>query len=289
MRAAHHLAIALGAIALAGCPGSGDEEPATLEEQAAQKCPRVHMDRMEGDWVVDTGDVKTRLRILPEGDGYKVWYVGGFFSKLELQGVKRGEDVQLTEIPRGARAKLIEQGGTEKRRMYLRPVLRTCSLHLEEGWVSADGTETIEPPTKAKEFLPFPEGQKEFTFRPADEILFFYDAAKDRKAADKELEELGGPYYEIVASNAIPVGMWSKAEADGDASCTFDMDLYFDDQPVPGGQKLPAGEVKDGYRHWYHEWDANWSFNHNFEMYRYRTCGGERQLIAVAATEAVLN
>ncbi len=288
MRAAHHLAIALGALALTACSGSEEEGPATLEEAATQKCPRVHMDRMEGDWVVSTGDVKTRLRILPEGEGYKVWYVGGFFSKLELEGVKRDDDLQLTELPRGGRAELIEAGSTEKRRMYLRPVLKTCSLHLEEGWVSADGKETIEPPTKAKEFLPFPDGQKQFTYRPADEAIFFYDAAKDREVAEKQLEDLGGPLFEIEGSSAIPVGMWSRAEADGDASCTYDMDLYFDDQPVPGGQKLPAGEVEDGMRHWYHEWDANWSFNHNFEMYRYRTCEGERELIAVAATEAVL-
>jgi len=86
----------------------------------------------------------------------------------------------------------------------------------------------------------------------------------------------------------VPVGMWSKAAEDGPESCSYDMDLYFDDQLVEERRRVPAGDVRNGFRHWYVDWDANWSFNHTFEIHRFRSCGGTRELIAVAGIEAVL-
>jgi len=49
----------------------------------------------------------------------------------------------------------------------------------------------------------------------------------------------------------LPVGMFAQASADGPDSCTYDIHLYFDDVPVKDRQKVPAGDVKDGWRHWY--------------------------------------
>ena len=67
-------------------------------------------------------------------------------------------------------------------------------------------------------------------------------------------------------------------------------DRYFDDRPLEGGQAIAAGAVKDGRRHWRHDFYAPYSGNHNFEMYRYRACdGAPRELIAVAGIEGILN
>ena len=67
------------------------------------------------------------------------------------------------------------------------------------------------------------------------------------------------------------------------------MDLYFDDLFVDELSPMPAGEVVDGQRQWFHTWEAPYTGNHHFEMYRYRTCaGGARELIAVAGLDAIL-
>ena len=85
---------------------------------------------------------------------------------------------------------------------------------------------------------------------------------------------------------AIPVGLWTDGAAD---DCTYSMDPFFDDQPVEGKQDVAVSTVKSGRRQWYAEWFAPYSGNHIFEMYRYKTCGGTKDLIAVAAIEAILN
>ena len=86
--------------ALTACAG-GDGAKSS-EELAAEKCPKVHVDRMAGDWVLVQGasaDGKTRLRLEASGDGYKAFYVGGFFTHLALDVEKRDRDLKLTEIP----------------------------------------------------------------------------------------------------------------------------------------------------------------------------------------------
>ncbi|MBT3221573.1 MAG: hypothetical protein HN348_21030, partial [Proteobacteria bacterium] len=55
------------------------------------------------------------------------------------------------------------------------------------------------------------------------------------------------------------------------------------------GAKVPAKEVKDGFRHWCFDFHAPYADNHHFQFFRYRTCGGgERELIGVAGIEAIL-
>ena len=106
--------------------------------------------------------------------------------------------------------------------------------------------------------------------------------------ADKEVEELGDAKGDT-SMGTVPVGMWSDVAADGDEACTYDMDLYFDGQAVAELQKIAAGEAKDGLRHWYHAWDAQFTGNHHFEMYRYRTCAdAKRERIGIAGIEAIL-
>jgi hypothetical protein len=85
----------------------------------------------------------------------------------------------------------------------------------------------------------------------------------------------------------VPVGAYSQAAVDGDPACTYDMDLWFDDQP--SREHVAAGGVKDGIRSWNVDWDAPYSGNHYFEIHRYATCGGgERKLLGIAAVSAVL-
>ena len=82
--------------------------------------------------------------------------------------------------------------------------------------------------------------------------------------------------------------MWSDPAKDGgDESCSFEMDLWLD------GQKsehvgVHAKKVGPNGRKWFMEWNIPYSGNHTLEFHRYRTCGGERKLISVAAIEAVL-
>lgn len=276
-------------LALSAC-GPTEPPAPTLDELVAQKCPRVHLDKLPGDWIAAGGDPKTRFRVIDNGGKYTVWYVGGLFTKLELEGVKREKDVQLTEIPRGARKSLVEEGQVARRRMYLEPAPRSCAVRLFEGLVDNKGKEQVMP--KSKEFLMWPDAgdadMPEFTFRPPDASVFLGEAATSYTVARAQIEELGDakPDHEM---GDVPVAAWSDAAEDGAETCTFDMDVFFDDMPVQGGTALGAGEVTDGHRQWLHTFSAPYTGNHQFEIYRYRTCdGGARELVGVAAMEAVL-
>ena len=63
-------------VLLVGCGGGSEGQ--NTETLAAEKCPKVHLDRLAGDWVMvqgATADGKTRLRIVQQGDTWKGFYV----------------------------------------------------------------------------------------------------------------------------------------------------------------------------------------------------------------------
>ena len=274
------------AIALAAC-GSAEAPsgPATMEEAAAAKCPAVHLDRMNVDWLVATGDPKTRLRIEKRGEDYTAFYVGGYFHHMRLDGTRREKDVRFVEQPSGSRKQPVESGQTPRQILYVEPSYKKCAL-LVYNAKEANGKEVADP--KPIEFLPFPDQGVEFSYEPATDSLFLGDAASKWSAAQKQIEELGQPKADVV-SGTVPVGIWSDAQADGEESCTYDMDLYFDDQKVTEVEPVPAGAVEEGRRHWFYEWNAPYAGNHHFQVYRYRTCGdGPRERIGIAAIEAIL-
>ncbi len=280
------------ALILAACSGGMPGAEPEPEPDVPEACKNIHVDRLAGDWIAFAGksaDPKTRMRIVEPssvGGAYEAWFVGGFFTKRRLMGEKREADVRFTEVPSGKRAERVKKGEEDRVRVYVKPRLSKCALEVFVGSVDEDDKEKIPP--RGTEFLVFPKSSAVFSFRPADRELFLADAAKDKKVADKQLEELGHakPDAEF---GSVPVGLFTLAEADGSADCSYTMDLFFDDQLIDGGRDVAAGEVADGHRHWFHEWQAPYSGNHHFEMHRYRKCGSEdRQLLDVAAIEAVL-
>jgi hypothetical protein len=277
---------------LGACSGGllGAEPPP--EPDVPEKCKNIHRDRLAGDWISFAGkpDPKTRMRISEPstvGGDYEAWFINGFFTKRVLMGEKRDEDVRFTEVPSGKRAERIAKGEEKKVRVYVKPRLSKCALEVFIGKV--DDSEKEEIPPRGIEFLTFPDTPGvTFSYRPAERELFLGEAAGAKKVADAQVEELGHakPDHEL---GTVPVGLFSHVESDGDAKCAYTMDLYFDDQLIEGGNDVAAGPVEDDHRHWFHQWEAPYSGNHHFEMHRYRTCGGgDRQLIDVAAIEAVL-
>ena len=280
--------MSLPMVALAGCAmlPSSQEEPELL---VPEQCRNIHVDRLDIDWLAvrgNTADPKVRLRVEKSGDGYRAWYIDGSFVRRELEGVKRDKDVRFTEVPDDAKRARVESGQEELVRMYIEPVLTACALKAYVGRVDKSGAEKI-PPT-GTELVPFPKQQGvNFSFAVADEPLFLAEAASNLKVRDKQLGE-GGPKVDV-EMGTVAVGTWSKVEEDGDPSCAYDMDLYFDDQLDVELSPRAAAEPVDGVRHWFVDWDAPFSGNHHFEMFRYRTCGdGKRELIAVAGVDAIL-
>ncbi len=263
------------------------EEP---EPDVPEQCRNIHVDRLAIDWVAVRGkaaDPKMRMRVEKEGDGYAAWYIDGSFARRRMQGVKRDDDVQFTEVPDDRKRARVDAGEETLVRMYVEPVLKACALKVYVGSLDKGGTEKI-PPT-GTEFVPFPVQQGvTFSYAAADEPLFLGDAAKDPGVRDAQLQELGAPKPDV-EMGTVPVGTWSKVEDDGDPACTYDMDLYFDDQLVSELSPKPAAEPVDGVRHWFHQWEAPFSGNHHFEIFRYRTCAdGKRERIAIAAVDAIL-
>ncbi len=274
----------LAALLACGAPEAAPEP----EDAASAKCPRVHMDKLAGDWILSTGDTKTRFHIEETAGGTVMWIADPSFSnhKLELAGTRREKDWQFDEVPRGKRKAMIAAGGERLKRVYVTPKSRKCSLEIYQGAVDAAGAEVLAP--QPREFLQFPEGSGVvFTYRPHDEPLFIGEAALKPAVADQEMASQGEPSYASPAG-AIPTTAWTAADADGGEGCTFDLDAWFDDQPVEGGQNVPAGAPVDGRRPWSFTFQAPYTGGHRLEVHRYRTCGGARELLAVAGLEVLL-
>lgn len=266
-------------------------EEAKPEKPIPEACKAVSLEHMAGDWLLargTTADPATRLRVMGDAaTGYTAWYTGGAFTKVSMTGTVKADDgkVVFVEEPTPEKARRVAADAGSLAVLHVTPDVPHCVLQVQIRSKNGAGKEEIVEKT---EFGAFPKASGiTLAWQPATEPAFLGESAKDKKKADAELAELGEPRPDAPFGK-VPVGAFSKAEADGDPSCTFDMDLWFDDQPAQ--QKVPAGEVKDGFRSWFHEWDAPYSGNHFFEIHRYATCGGgERKLLGIAAVSAVLN
>lgn len=282
----HRVVFALALVfSAAGCGGAAPEP----EPQVPEKCRHVHVDRLATDWVAVRGaaaDPKTRMRVMEADGGYEAWYIGGFFDRKRLAGVKREGDVQFTEVPDARKKAAVEAGEATLLRAYVKPSIGDCALKVFVGEVDGAGKEQIPP--NGIELVQFPvQPGVTFAFQPPSRPLFLGAAARTRARADEQVAAQGGP-DPVHEMGTVPVGLFTRAEEDGDPGCTYDMDLYFDDRKLETGP-VAAAEPKDGWRHWYHEFDAPYSGNHHFEFHRYRTCeGGNRELLDVAAIEAIL-
>ncbi len=268
-------------------------------------CPHIGMDSMEGDWLKVQGskaDHRNRFRIIGSPGDYDAILVAGFWTKMRMEGSKRDSDYVFEEVLEGKFLDQYRTGYRTKYRMYVEPYKKTCSLRTVIATVTLDedGKEKEKPRGHGfEEFLQDPK-QVDFTYDKPDGFLFLREAASSRATAEAQLSQFEGyPKPETQLGEAIPVGVFTKASADGPDSCSYSFDLYFDDRPYKGrrdnpseaaGVNLAAGPVKDGYRHWYvPSWYAPYGGNHHFEMYRYKSCGGERELIGINDLEAVLH
>ncbi|MFM2246501.1 MAG: hypothetical protein RL071_2575 [Pseudomonadota bacterium] len=291
------LTLVLAGAALGGCATEAPP-PAAAED----KCPRVTMD-LEGQWLRvngNAGDPKHRFEVQKKGADTVIWYVGGAFTKKELRGERRDTDWRFTQAVSGAQEEAFKKGELELTRVFVEPQKKLCALRVSVGTVKWDAAANKERETIApgfQEFLPMPEGGT-FTFRPCDGTLFFAKAAADWTVAEAELKN-GGAVFNTALGEALSVGAWTDAAADGDAACTYDMDLYFDDKPAKDKENKARGPAAAGAvvstpagdkRPWtVPDWFAPWSGNHHFEVYRYRSCaGGPRELLGVSCSEAVL-
>ena len=262
-----------------------NEQAQTDAPVAEDPCPEISLEGLEGDWVKVSGsqaDHTYRVRIFKEGDAWKAWYVGGGFKKVEMKGELRTEDLVLTQDA--------ELSGDPIPRLYFQPHKPKCAMRVVEVKLTA-GDDGGEKETQVGagyvEWLPMPP-EPPFTYQPCDGQAHVAKAAEDWKVAKKELEEGVNPVTAL--GEEVSVTAWSVAEEDGDAACTFDMDLYFDDRPVEG-EPVVAGDVNsEGRRKWAATFRAPYSGNHHFELYRHKTCeGGSRELVAVSCIEAILD
>jgi hypothetical protein len=276
-------------LALTAC----DTQTATPGPAAAEDpCPNISLEGLPGQYLkwAGTADHTRRIEIRNDGGIWEGWFVDGGFTKKRMAGAQRADDVSFTEVLTAADEARFQSGSRDKTRLYFQPYKKKCTIRVIQAKVKmTDGKETEQQQGAGfQEYVALPE-QYTFTFRPADETLFLGKAAADEKVAAAQVARSGTAEPATDLGEAIPVGLWTDAAADGADDCTYSMDLFFDDQPVEGKQDVAVSTVKDGRRQWYAEWFAPYSGNHIFEMYRYKTCGGSKDLIAVAAIEAILN
>ncbi len=275
----------------AACGGETKEEPPPVDD----KCPTL--EKLAGKWVRvagSAGDTNNRFEIRAEGDGsYTGTFILGSFDRIQAKGKVRKNDVVFTQVLDGEQLKEFNHGRHMQRRIHIEPRPRKCSLRVTHiGLVKKAGKVTEQSLPGRDEYLPFPDGQP-FSFEACTGHLFLRKAALKSKIANWEISRNGGPTRSHQLGKKIPVGVWTDAKSDGDQSCTFDMDLWFDDRPMEGKQAIPAGKVDKvdkGKRRWFiKEWPAPYSGNHHFQAYRYKTCGKKRELIGVNCIDAVLH
>lgn len=274
------------ALALLAC-GTPESAPQTTADLAAEKCPRIGMDRLGGDYIVATGQPERRFRITSSGSDVLMWLTDPTVSnhRLELVGTMLERDWRFDERPRGARAKLVTDGGEQPKRVYVQPHPAQCSLGVTAGVVGADGKEAMPP--KATEFLQFPDRDDvAFSFRPFDEPAVIGAAAKDPGTARAALAD--DPWTTPVAEMGdVTVAVFVDAATMADG-CTFTFDAFFDGQRVAEAVPVPVPDPKGSTVRWSHTFAAPYSGNHRFEIKRFQTCSGERELLAMAGVDAVL-
>lgn len=286
-------------LALAFALACGDTEPAPAPA-AADPCPEISMDTLDGRWIKYAGkaDQTWRFEIASTGTqsgAPELWLTSGGWTKRRMVGERRANDWQFTEVPDERRQRAFEAGDQSLMRLYVEPYKQKCSLRTSQVELSrVEGADKERPKPGFVEYVAFPDTYT-FTFRPCDDAAFFGAAARDKKVADKQLAELGTSDPSSPLGDALEVGAWSDPAADGDAACTYDMDLFFDDQPAKdkdGNARGPvaAQPAADGARAWrVDDWYAPYSGNHHFQLFRHRTCAdGARTLIGVSCVEAVL-
>jgi hypothetical protein len=263
-------------------------------------CPNIDIEKLAGDWMQvkqDKADPTNRFRILGNYPDYEAVLVPGDMQKYTLGGRLRKDkgDVVFDEVLSPEAEARFKNGQRWKARLQVEPNKKKCSLRVGVITVTMNGDKETEKrrPPGYEEYVPLPkEGGVEFTFEPCTGPLFLGPAAKNRKEAEKQLKANHGvPDPSQSRTQALPVGVFTTAGDDGDASCTYDMDLYFDDRPLADKKKLPAGKVDGGFRHWFvGDWYAQYTGAHSLEMYRYRTCAdGKRERIGVQCILSVLD
>jgi len=267
-------------------------------------CPQVAMDKLAGDWIKvngTKGDPNNRFRIKGTPGDYRMILIPGSQSRIPMVGEQREDFYVFDEQLAGTALQQFQDGQRQKNRIRVTPHHNSCSLHVGAALVElgSDGKEKVIPRTRGDdEYLTFPE-DVELTFEIPTGFLFLGEAARSRRLEEAQLREFEGyPKPDIGFGEAIPVGVYTDAAADGPSGCTYDMDLFFDSRSYTGrrdspskaaGERVPAGAVEDGYRHWYvPAWFAPFSGYHLFEMHRYRTCSGTRELIEINGIEAML-
>jgi len=266
---------------------------------APAQCPTVSLDDMTGEWIkYDRNQVikDYRFQILRSDAGITMHYVGGGFTKRVFDGIQRGNDIQFTERLNPDQQTRFSAGESTRRRLYTEPHPADCSLRVNEVTVTiTDGAEKERTEGGFATYVEFPSSGPQLTFDPCTDPLFLGDAAKNHDVAQAQIQRNGQPDAFHQLGPQISVAMWTDTQNDGDLSCTYDMDLFFDDahaKDKDGNNRLglPATTLDDGQRHWLiSDWYAPYSGNHNFEVYRYRTCDdGIRTLLGVACLEAIL-
>jgi hypothetical protein len=279
--------LATTVLALSGCDGGEPTEPAAASPSS--QCPRVSMDGMAGRWLKFEGSAvkEYRFEVAEVGGQLELWYTGGGFGKRRLVGERRSSDYAFTEMPSEEKAGRYKAGSVPLVRLYVEPRPTDCSLRVSEMELSwKDNKESEKPKGSYTSYIEYPDSGPDLSFRYCDGELFIGEAATDRAKAEEQLARSGVAEPDAALGEALSLGAWSPEQ--GATDCTYEMKLYFDDQPArdKDGNFRPRLPVTD--RWLVTDWYAPYSGNHQFQVYQYKTCGGTETLVGSACLEAVL-
>jgi len=275
---------------LVACDGGSDPAEQSLEQTPSSQCPAVSMDGLDGKWLKYSGAaVKAfRFQVADVGGEKELWYTGGGFTKRRMAGERRSNDYVFTEVPGKEKLARYKAGAVPLVRLYVEPRPQDCSLRVSEMEVLFSGDKEQEKPKGTyTTYVAYPDSGPDLSFRHCDQELFIGPAASDKAVADQQLVENGTAAPSAALGEGLALGAWSPVM--GEEGCTYDMKLYFDDEPA----RDAAGAFRDpvpvtGESWLVSDWYAPYSGNHHFQIAQRKTCGGSTEVIGMACLEAIL-
>jgi hypothetical protein len=244
-----------------------------------------------GDWMWARGtaavpqpDTHYRVRFSREGDTVKALYVHDL-DRWEMTGTRREMDWMFTSdvLLSADEVEAFKKGNEDgERRLTTHAYLsidKQCHVDWTDGYTTwVEGQESERTDGLGRKRLAPVSDSTVFSYAPCTEKLLAAEANNSARAAQKMVDEGVVPLLTGDSANLVA---WTDAATDGDASCTFTFDYYWDGLQKKLGRT--TAKVSGDHRKWTHHIDLSFIGSHDVTFERFRTCGeGERELIGTS-------
>ncbi len=278
--------LTLTTLCLAGCKTEAPAAP------VVDPCKDFFdIDNPTGDWMWARGtssvpqpDVNYRVRFVKDGDTVEALYVHDL-DRWQMTGTRRETDWLFTSdvlLP-ADEAEAFKTGNEDGEKRFSTHAYLSiddqCHVDWTDGYTTfVAGAESERTDGLGRKRLAPVSESTVFSYAPCTEKLLAAEANNSQRAAQTMIDEGVVP---LLTGDSGTLVAWTDAAADGDPSCTYTFDYYWDGQQKDLGRT--TAQIKGDHRRWTHRIDLTFIGSHPVTFERYRTCGeGDRELIGTA-------